>query len=623
MRITSDVSLTRRVLSFGRLTGASLLAGSLLVGVALAQTEPPKANDEAARAAQAEAKARADWSKAMTQIPTPKNGCFTADFPQREWREVPCTTPPDKPYPPAIGHRPQIVGGSNDFAAEVGGTLIAAEGSFNSVTGVTSESGNVGGSAPAVANTYSLQLNTKPFTTSVCSPSPNPGCQGWQQFIFSNAGTAFIQYWLLRYNTTCPSSWNTFSFPSSTDIYCWRNGPNAVAVAAQPITSLASLRLGANAGAGGMDGVIMTTGAGTFSASNNGNMLNLAANWSGIEFIIVGDCCGSQANFNAGSTIVVRTTTHSGTTSAPNCVLEGFTGETNNLNLVGTPGVGTGPSPAVVSTQSNVAGGAAASCASASGVGDTHLATFGGLLYDFQATGDFVLAERGDFLVQTRQVSGAPTWPEASVNRAVAVRTGKQEVAICAQPTRVVIDGIPAKLGNGKVLELADGGDVIRRGNVYVVRGAEGDSIRAEVKQPGYINVSVGLGRWPAKVSGLLANAGRVTQIATRDGVVLTSPFAFEELYGRFGESWRVPAEESMLVPACGKAEEEGVPEKPFFAADLDRELARRTRAICAEAGIEGPLLEACVLDVAVIGRRNAAGVFKTMAKPVAVGALQ
>ena len=28
------------------------------------------------------------------------------------------------------------------------------------------------------------------------------------------------------------------------------------------------------------------------------------------------------------------------------------------------------------------------SCANASGVGDTHLTTFGGLLYDFQATGD-------------------------------------------------------------------------------------------------------------------------------------------------------------------------------------------------------------------------------------------
>ena len=76
--------------------------------------------------------------------------------------------------------------------------------------------------------------------------------------------------------------------------------------------------------------------------------------------------------------------------------------------------------------------------------------------------------------------------------------------------------------------------------------------MRAEVN-PTWINVSVGLGKWPNKVSGLLANSGgNVNQIAARDGTVLTAPFAFQEFYQRYGQSWRVSQEESLLS-ACGE----------------------------------------------------------------------
>jgi hypothetical protein len=48
----------------------------------------------------------------------------------------------------------------------------------------------------------------------------------------------------------------------------------------------------------------------------------------------------------------------------------------------------------------------------------------------------------------------------------------------------------------------------------------------------------VGLCKW----RDLIASANRnVTQIATRDGVVLTNPF------NRFADSWRVSGDESML----------------------------------------------------------------------------
>jgi hypothetical protein len=294
---------------------------------------------------------------ARTPMPNNKKVCFKAVYPKTQWQEVPCTAPPNRPYPPKHGHpRPDIVGNGTDFSAEAASPISWATGFFSSVTGVTNESGNVNGNPPAAANTFSLQLNTKPFATSLCSGSPNAGCEGWQQFVYSNSGFAFVQYWLLSYNTTCPAGWNTYSFSGSSDIYCWKNGANAVSVPVQSITNLANLSLTGTANPGGSDTVIMAIGTGDLSAANQDSVLNLASGWKAAEFIIVGDCCSSQANFNAGATIVIRTTLQDGTTSAPTCASEGFTGETNNLTLA-QPCCPLGGSPSVIEfMQSNITG---------------------------------------------------------------------------------------------------------------------------------------------------------------------------------------------------------------------------------------------------------------------------
>ena len=109
-------------------------------------------------------------------------------------------------------------------------------------------------------------------------------------------------------------------------------------------------------------------------------------------------------------------------------------------------------------------------------VGDTHLATFHGL-YDFQASGDFVLAEVDpNFVVQARQVSGAPKWPNASVNSAIATQMDKTQVAVCLtppeaeMPVRLFIDGNPPLSVTANRLSRTDGADVTRVGNVYVIR---------------------------------------------------------------------------------------------------------------------------------------------------------
>jgi len=145
-----------------------------------------------------------------------------------------------------------------------------------------------------------------------------------------------------------------------------------------------------------------------------------------------------------------------------------------------------------------------------------------------------------------------------------------------------------------------------------------GDSVRAQINS-GWIDASVGLGRWPTKVSGLLANANSdPNQLETSAGVVLNQPVSFEDLYHRFGESWRVKKGESFL---CKEPKvKKGIPSRPFYARDLDREKAERARAVCLKAGVkEGPLLESCILDVTVIGNKTAAKVFATQRAPVVV----
>ena len=182
-------------------------------------------------------------------------------------------------------------------------------------------------------------------------------------------------------------------------------------------------------------------------------------------------------------------------------------------------------------------------------------------------------------------------------------------MAICLG-NRLNIDGDNREISDGGQYSTTDGVDIWRVGNVYYVLSPYGDSIRATVNA-GWIDVSVGLGRWPANVSGLLANpSNNVQQLALRDGTAISTPMSFETLYGRYGDSWRVPSTESLLN-ACGGEAKTGNPKRSFYARDLERETYDRTRAVCVAAGVKGDtLLDACTLDVAVLGSDDAAKVY-------------
>ena len=576
------------------------------------------------------------WRQKIINTPQPKKGCFTASYPETAWREVPCSTEPMKVQIPRRGGglRPAIVGNGTDFVAQVTGHIAAAEGSFENITGLTSETQTY--MTTVEPNGYGLQLNSDYFTTTACASAPDTRCRGWEQFLVASYGGAGIQYWLQPWGppgSTCPSphhvncmpgqsysdGWCEFQFSPTDPVQCVVNGMGVQAIpsAMTPldITNLHQLKLmGRAAGVGGSttDAAIVTFGT-TVSSAPGGNFFpDLGTQWQMAEFNIFGSCCGMQANFNAGTTMDVRLAVTSGSVDPPGCLVGGFTGETNNLTLVDLLGpVAHTGTPSLVFRQSNVTGSVQATCAGAVTIGDTHITTFDGVYYDFQASGDFLLADDGrDFVVQARQASGAPTWPNASVNKAVATRMGPTRVALYIEPTRLDIDGVATALADGATIARSTGVQISRAGNVYSISDERGNSVRATLNST-WIDVAVGLGLSPhTAVRGLLGNpGGNGRDLITAERVALRAPVLFRDLYHTYAESWLVPPKESLFTGETSI--KFGIPTRPFYAIDLPPAKAARARAVCKTAGVKAPaLLDSCTLDVAVLDDKAAAKVF-------------
>ena len=596
-------SAIRLVKFLGVIAAASL--GLLAGGANAAPAADRPAAATSTRVAE-QAAARDAWRTALLKAPRPKKGCFHASYPSMNWLPVACVAPPRRSYD--VGH-------GIGFSAKSASTITTAIGSFDAVNGVTSETG--GGSVP---DSFSLQLNSSFFSTQSCNGAEIPAnCQGWQQFIYSNTGSAFIEYWLIHWgNVQCPMGWT--SQPPS----CFINSP-AVAVPPVTIAALAGLSLLGSAGSGGaMDGFAMSTGGDVYIGSGDSTLINLAPAWNYAEFNVFGDGGGATATFNAGSNLIVRTAVNDSTQNAPVCQGDGISSEKNSYTLVTPCCPYAGVAPAIVFDESNNVG-ATSMCSGGTSIGDTHLTNVNGLYYDFQAAGDFLLAEtNAGFVVQTRQKSGAPNWPNATLNKAVALQLGHNQVALCLEPNRFVIDGKPAVLGDGKTIALPGGDSVSRKGDSYTFMRANGENVVADLKGL-YINVTVGLGHVPvARVHGLLGNANGNAgpdDLAARGGAVLAQPVSFDNLYHLYGDSWRVPPAQSLPAQLCGdKGTERANPQRLFTPADLEPKLRARTREVCQAAGVkEGALLDSCMLDTAVLGDRNAARVFAGAPPPRAV----
>lgn len=596
------------------LVGATLLALLLSVG---AQTGVAASGPVTTADLQA-------WHLKMAKVPQPSaKGCFTADYPKMVWRVTECAAPPTAPMQPRPPGSPVPlnVGDGNDVVAQTpGANIFQAFGTFENVTGVTSVSSPINNTGPAVPNAYTLQLNTNYFATPACVGALNPAlCQGWQQFVFANDGTSgrvYIEYWLLVYNAFCPAGFTPYIIGGN--IYCRMATPAAIVPGNTPITAMPTFQLSGDV-SGAVDIVIMQIGASLYATAGS-SIVDAAPGWVQAEFNVFGyggnSLGGSQAVFNPGASTRVRTRINNGAPTAPICNATGFTAESNNL-LFGVPAPSaSGLGPAVLFLENSI-GGAATSCAAAVSVGDTHQRTFAGLFYDFQASGDFVEAQVGtSFEVQSRKASGAPSWPNASVNKSVATRMGNNQVAVC-DGTRLVVNGVTTALNPGAMLSVPGGVTVHRTGNTYLVRDLSGNSVQIAAMGL-YTNLDVGLGTWPTVVRGLLGNPNNNPNLLeAKDGTQFSIPISFTDLYQRFGNSWRVSSTSSLLA-VCNPTQA-GNPSAPFFADNLEPQLRQQADTVCRRAGVAQIWIDTCVLDVAVVGQQGA-NVFVGMTPPVVNG---
>jgi hypothetical protein len=180
---------------------------------------------------------------------------------------------PNRPYKPAEGPLPSTVGNGNDYAAQVAGTISSARGSFDNATGLDFRS----------VRSYSLQLNTNTFKTSLCDGAANPAtCLGWQQFVFSNVKhAAFMQYWLIDYGPQCPAGWTAFGS------HCRTSSSNSSFISPQDNPTFVEVQGTAGSG-GAMDVVkVIWPGGSTLVAASP--VFDLASVWKVAEFNVFGD----------------------------------------------------------------------------------------------------------------------------------------------------------------------------------------------------------------------------------------------------------------------------------------------------------------------------------------------
>jgi hypothetical protein len=266
------------------------------------------------------------------------------------WQRTQCASITRPPLPPSVPLT--IGGGSNDWVARSSGTIIGSStGSFD-IAGVTSESGDSKCFSSNGDNCYSLQLNTNVFNGVSTSYTDNKPTTGWEQFIFANAVDAlYIQFWLIGYHSTyggCPGTsppgsvggWLT----SGNDCYASSASVTPANIAATDLGKATLAGYAKYQGSGDDTVSLCVRGGNCYSQSITDDVLGLSQHWLDSEFNIFGDCCGSQANFNAGTTINVfdAITDQPGNQITPSCVNTSYTGETNNLFLDSCNGTATG-----------------------------------------------------------------------------------------------------------------------------------------------------------------------------------------------------------------------------------------------------------------------------------------
>ncbi|NUR30891.1 MAG: VWD domain-containing protein, partial [Catenulispora sp.] len=243
--------------------------------------------------------------------------------------------------------------------------------------------------------------------------------------------------------------------------------------------------------------------------------------------------------------------------------------------------------------------------------GDPHLTTFDGRKYDFQAVGEFVLAEAPGLQIQARQAPLADD-PFVSVNSALAFQIGTHRLVYSQDDgLRTSLDGADAVFTD-QPTRLPGGGSVVvdRYGDQTVTWP---DGTRASVSAIGFWGLGLLVFPSPAlkgKVAGLLGDfdGNPANDLAASGKVLLSDPPEDKQLYGVFADTWRVSAATSLLPYAAGTSTatftDKSFPTRILTADNLSEDQRRPAQKVCAELGIaERRAQDDCVLDVARAGQ--------------------
>ncbi|MFZ6178920.1 VWD domain-containing protein [Nannocystis pusilla] len=198
---------------------------------------------------------------------------------------------------------------------------------------------------------------------------------------------------------------------------------------------------------------------------------------------------------------------------------------------------------------------------------DVHIVSHDGLLFDFQAGGEFVLTratEGAPFEVQTRQEPFGEQLA-LSYNTALATVVDGHRVGLYTRmPSTLYVDGVPTELAIDQTLALG-GGQIDRiDGSTYVIDYPGGEQVRA--RRAGtlngdlrHFNIGVHLPESRAgAVEGLLGDADgdRANDIRTGPDTFIPHPVSFALLHGpgpgTFRAAWQVEPAASLFDYAAG-----------------------------------------------------------------------
>jgi von Willebrand factor type D domain len=250
--------------------------------------------------------------------------------------------------------------------------------------------------------------------------------------------------------------------------------------------------------------------------------------------------------------------------------------------------------------------------------GNPHILTQDGLLYAFEAAGEFVLAKTtqpGDsFEVQVRQQPAGNSSSISAVTQ-VAARVGSDRVTFgVGRPDLVWVNGSPLSLTTGEIVYLSSGQIVRVSSSVYEVAWNTGEAIGV-TDQGSFLAVQAGTGgnNSPGTVVGLAGGSpdgNPANDLRLPDGTVLPQPLTSAQLYTTFANAWRVSQATSLFDYAPGQTTatftDTNFPAAALTLSDFPANLVAQAAQAVAAAGLTDPGAVAAVeLDYLASGEQS------------------